>query len=236
MTSSQLGLDLRVRTWGGARAGAGRKKSKGSSDPAHRPRPAHKRYEPAHVVLRTRSDVMRLRRGEVLRAIRGALRRSASHVAFRVVHISIQHNHLHLLVEAEHKLALSRGMQGFAIAAARAINRSGRRTGKVFAFRYHATPITNPRQARHALAYVLNNWRRHREDQRSQAARKAAIDPYSSAIVFDGWSEVQSLAIPEDYEPLPVTRPETWLLRRGWRLGGPLIGPRERPGRIRAPG
>jgi len=144
-TSGQLGLDLRPRTWGGARTGAGRKKLKGRSDPTHEPRLEHRRYEPVHVVLRTRSDVMRLRRGEVLRAIRGALRRSASHVAFRVVHISIQHNHLHLLVEAENKLALSRDMQGFAIAAARAINASAGRTGKVFAFRYHATPITNPR-------------------------------------------------------------------------------------------
>ena len=160
------------------------------------------------------------------------MRRNAKHVAFRVVHISIQHNHLHLLVEADGKLALSRGMQGFAIAAARAINATAGRTGKVFAFRYHSTAITSPRQARHALAYVLNNWRRHREDQRSQPALKAAIDPYSSAIVFDGWNEVQSFAIPEDYEPLPVARPETWLLRRGWRLGGPLIGLRERPGRI----
>ena len=183
-------------------------------------------------MLRTRAEVGRLRRGKVLRSIGQALRRNAAHTEFRVVHLSIQHNHLHLLVEAQHANALSRGMQGFAIAAARAINRSLQRRGRVFAFRYHATEITNPRQTRHALAYVLNNWRRHREDERSERTRQAALDPYSSAIVFDGWSEAASFVVPAGYEPLPVARAQTWLLRVGWRQGGTLLGVRERPGRL----
>ena len=66
--------------------------------------------------------------------------------------------------------ALARGMQGLQISAARRINaaitkRSGHeRSGKVFSDRYHAQANKSRRQARHALAYVLNNWRRHRED------------------------------------------------------------------------
>lgn len=232
MTPGQLGLDLRPRTWGGAREGAGRKKVKGRSDPVHLRRPEHEAYHPSHVVLRTRRDVARLRRGEVLRAIRRALRRIARRGDFRVVHMSIQHNHLHLIVEADHKVALSRGMQGFAIAAARSINGVLGRRGKVFAFRYHATEITNPRQARHALAYVLNNWRRHGEDERGQRERAAAVDPYSSGIAFDGWKERSSFPIPDGYVPLPVVRPQTWLMQKGWQLGGPKIGLRERPGRF----
>ncbi len=65
--------------------------------------------------------------------------------------------------------------QSLAITAARAINRAAGRRGKVFAFRYHATRITTPRQMRNTLAYVLNNWRRHGEDQRSARARAAKI-------------------------------------------------------------
>ncbi|HEY5936311.1 MAG TPA: transposase [Kofleriaceae bacterium] len=236
MIASQLSFDLRPRTWGGAREGAGRKRIKGRSDPAHRERPEHRAYHPVHVVLRTRPDVPRLRRGEVLRSIRKALQRAAHRSDFRVVHVSIQHNHLHLIVEATTKLGLSRGMQGFAIAAARAINNSLERRGKVFAFRYHSTTITNPRQARHALAYVLNNWRRHREDERGEQQRNALVDPYSSGVVFDGWREVSSFALPENYVPLPVARAQTWLLRTGWELGGPKISVRERPGRLGSQG
>ena len=60
---------------------------------------------------------------------------------FRIVHISIQKNHIHLVVEAANKDALRRGMQRFAIRAARAINAAFNREGKVFAFRYTAKQI-----------------------------------------------------------------------------------------------
>ena len=86
----------------------------------------------------------------------------------RIVHASIQREHIHLLIEAETKGELSRGMQGFTISAAKQVNRAlGRKNGRVFSDRYHSEVITTPRRARHALAYVLNNWRKHGEDRRS---------------------------------------------------------------------
>jgi hypothetical protein len=136
--------------------------------------------------------------------------------------MSIQHNHLHLLVEADDKDALSHGMRSLTISAARAINRALGRKGRVFAYRYNATPITNPRQMRNALSYVLNNWRRHHEHMRSPAARQACIDPYSTAIRFAGWKETARFAIPDGYEPLSSAEPQTWLLRIGWRKHGPI--------------
>lgn len=170
-------LPLVERTWGGRRDGAGRKRNPHRREPAHRARPEHKARHPVHVVLRTRGDVGRLRRRLVFQAVKRAMRRMlVSASSFRVVHASIQHKHLHLLVEADSKQALSRGMQALAINAAKAINRSLGRTGRVFEFRYHATAITSPRQARNALAYVLNNWRRHREDVANVRAADAYID------------------------------------------------------------
>jgi hypothetical protein len=143
-----------------------------------------------------------------------------------VVHISIQQNHLHLLVEADSRDALSAGMKWLAIAAARAVNRACCRRGKVFAYRYHATQIRSPRQARHALAYVLNNWRRHRKDL---GEPRALVDRYSSAVSFTGWLGVASFLLPDDYERLPVARPQSWLLAVSWQRHG-LIALRERPG------
>jgi len=228
-SNTQLALRLEQPTRGGARAGAGRKKGKGH-DAEHRLRPVHKGRHPVHVVLRVRRDVGRLRKGRVLRALRRALLVVAgSHFErFRIVHMSIQHNHLHLLVEAAHKEALSHGMQSFGISAARAINRVQGRAGKVFAFRYHATALTSRRQTRHALAYVLNNWRRHREDLEGVKQRRALVDPYSSGVLFDGWS-VGPFRVPDDFVPLGVKPAQTWLLREGWRMYG-AIDPREVPG------
>ena len=218
----QLSLDLRPHTWGGAREGAGRKKTGRCLDAPHRMRPEISKHHPIHVVLRTRKNVPRLRRGPTYRAIRHALQHVLGEHTFRVVHMSIQHNHLHFLVEAEDKHALSHGMRSLAITVARAINRVLGRKGRVFEYRYSTKPITNPRQMRNALSYILNNWRRHNEHLRSAAARHARIDPYSTAIHFAGWREASRFAIPDGYEPLPSAAPQTWLLRVGWHRHGPI--------------
>src|SRR5689334_19238483 len=122
-------------------------------------------------------------------------------------------------------------MQRFGIRGARAIQDAfGWHGAKVFPWRYHAKQITTPRQARNALAYVLNNWRRHREDVTSgMRAMQARVDPYSSGISFDGWVGAPRFKIPVDYIPLPTSPPETSLLKRDWRRFG-LIDPFEKPG------
>jgi REP element-mobilizing transposase RayT len=160
--------------------------------------------------------------------VRRVLVRYLGRADFRIVHVSIQHNHLHLLVEAHDRRALTRGMQSFAINAARAIQR-GRGPGKVFAYRYHATQIKTPWHARHALAYVLNNWRRHREDVRSAKTLAAKLDPYASGVSFAGWAQRVRFRAPPGYEPLPVSSPATSLLRFDWQTFG-LIGLAETPG------
>ena len=215
---------------GGARRGAGRRKSGLRRGGPHRTRPALSSRHPVHVVLRTVRGVPRLRQACMYEAIRRVLVRYIGLGAFRVVHISIQHNHLHLLVEASGAHSLGRGMQSFAINAARAINAAWGREGSVFAFRYHATQIKTDRYARNAISYVVNNWRRHREDFFDGTSRCAKLDRFSSAIAFAGWTE--RFVKPSDYDPLPVSAPETELLRTGWHRFG-RIDPYERPGPLR---
>ena len=222
-------LDLRERTHGGTREGAGRKRKAGQRDSRHRARPVHKARYPEHVVLRTLPGVGRLRRAHVYKAVRDAWLRIAQREDFRVVHASIQHNHLHLIVEAGDAKTLSRGMQALAIATARAINRSLGRTGKVFAYRYHATALTTPQQTRSALAYVLNNWRRHREHVANLGIDHAPLDTFSTGSAFDGWKQGR-LAPPPGHEPLPSASPETWLLRVGWRKAGRALDAYAVPG------
>jgi len=69
---------------------------------------------------------------------------------------------------------------------------------------------------------VLNNWRRHREDAASVKAADAYVDPYSTAIAFDGWKGFGRFAVPPGYTPLPSSEPTTWLLRVGWRKHGDI--------------
>ena len=196
-----------------------------------------------HVVLRITRDVGRLRRRRAYHAFRRALITSLGRSDFRVVHISIQRHHVHLLVEADDRMALSRGVRGLSISAARRLNeaitidrRLARpRRGRVFTDRYHATAIATPTQARSALAYVLNNWRHHRE-HRGGGLHGARVDPYSSAVAFPGWAGRGGVpfAWPRGYEPLPVAYPTLWLLTIGWRRGGPPVPLDGVPGQRRA--
>ena len=229
--SAQLNLDLVPRTWGGKREGAGRKKSKVSHDPPHRSRPQHVARFPLHVVLRALPEVGRLRTGKVRAAVSGALAKVAERAdEFRVVHFSIQHNHLHFLVEASGNDALESGMRALAISLARRINRALERSGRVFEFRYHTTALRSPRQTRNAIAYVLNNWRRHREDERGLAERYAKVDPYSNAITFDGWHDWRPSEWPAGYVAVPVSAARTWLLDRGWQIAKRPISTWQTPG------
>ena len=163
---------------------------------------------------------------------RRAEERADTDGAFRIVHISIQRTHVHMLVEADNKLALSRGMQSFQISAAKHLNHAAsvkvmkqggaRRRGTVFPDRYHQEIIRNPTQARRALAYVLNNWRKHKEDETSPRTWK--VDPFSTGALFAGWKERADAPLlwktPRTYEPLVVYLPSSWLLQKGWLKGG----------------
>ena len=155
------------KTRGGKRRGAGRKPSGRRAGSPHKTRPELKARYPVHVVLRVIGAVGNLRRRATYKAVREATLTTARREDFRIVHLSLQRNHVHLLVEAKDKDALAAGMQGFQISAAKHLNATiskgkpgPRRRGTVFPDRYHAEIITSPRQARHALSYVINNWRK----------------------------------------------------------------------------
>jgi REP element-mobilizing transposase RayT len=223
---------------GGKRRGAGRKPKGTRAGERHEARPDFKPYHALHVVMRVAPAVGSLRRRKLYKAMRDATITAALRERFRIVHLSLQRTHVHMLVEAEHKTALARGMQGFQISAARNINTAlgdgtRRRRGKVFADRYHVEVITSPTRARHAIAYILGNWRRHGEDRDGLASTWLG-DPFSSGILFPDWQELQDKAwmwpIRESYDPLVVFRPKTWILAEGWKLCG-SISARDVPSR-----
>lgn len=226
---------------GGQRKGAGRKPKFARAGEPHETRPEVSARFPRHIVLKVRDDVGSLRKRFMHRALRAAtiavamreLHSDDVNGAFRIVHISIQRTHIHLIVEADSKLAMTRGMMSFLTSAAKHINAeysvnrklARRRRGAVFADRYHQEIIKTPRQARRTLSYVLNNWRKHRED-REPHTKNWTVDPFSTAWGFGGWKEYRDGEClwmpPPTYESLIVYLPKTWLLREGWRKSGPI--------------
>ena len=220
-------LDKNGQHRGGKRTGAGRPAQGPRSSERHETREVFKPTEPVHVVTRIVPRVGSLRRRDAYAAIRDATITVAKHDDMRIVHLSIQRTHLHLVVEARSRVALAKGVQSFLISAAKLLNRAVGGRGTVFGDRYHATILRTPRQVRSCVAYVLNNWRRHGEDRRCTWL----VDPFSSAISFGGWNELTAglgFRPPTTYASLVVWFPKTWLLSTGWKRHG-RIGAREVP-------
>jgi len=206
---------------GGRRAGAGRKPTPGRRPAVpHRTRPTHFARHPAHVTLRACAAIRCLRAPRVFPEVRRAIG-SASCAHFRVVHFSVQSDHVHLIVEATDRGKTSRGVWGLAVRVARAVNRVLRRHGSVWGDRYHVRALRTPREVRNALVYVLQNFRKHLRGV-------VGIDPCSSARWFDGFRGRDRV----EQSPSVVVRARSWLLRLGWRRAG-LIDLEEAPARGR---
>jgi hypothetical protein len=114
MARAPVQLELRRRSWGGRRPGAGRKPSGHRGGVPHRIRPAHHAHHPLHVTLRARDGLPSLRAESVFPALRRSLGQ-ASRGGLRLLQFSVQRDHVHLIVEAADRRALSRGLQGLAI-------------------------------------------------------------------------------------------------------------------------
>jgi REP element-mobilizing transposase RayT len=226
--SRQLALDLlEAPGWGGRRAGAGRRPGPRPRDPHRRRAPLAARY-PCHVTFRVHQDVPTLRRRRLLAEIERSWREVRERARFRIVHYSVQGNHVHLLVEAASARDLASGLKSVVARFARAVNRVFRRTGQVLADRCHVHVLRTPREVRNAIAYVLLNTRRHLARAGRTLPRRAAIDPASSGRWFDGWARGLPPAARREFAP--VAAPRSWLLRLGWRRHG-AIDPAEVPGR-----
>lgn len=199
------------------KAKRGRPKKQGAGV-AHLRREVNPRH-PLHVTLRMKPHVWQLRSQRCYRVLERVFFVAAARVDARVAHFSVQHNHVHLVLEARDGEALARAMQAMTIRMAKGLNKLMDRKGAVFADRYHSRLLRTPTEVRRVLVYVLCNARKHlaRFEHKFSVAW---IDPYSSSAWFEGWTTCP----PKPSGPAPVATATTWLLSTGWRErgGGPI--------------
>lgn len=188
--------EFRFRTWGGARKGAGRKCAEATVP--HRPREPFSTAHPVHVTWHVVDGLPSLRQRDTFAAVKAAFVAGKERRGFRLVHFSVQSNHLHLLVEADDDGVLSVALNALAVRIARAVNRVCARTGPVIESRCHVHVLRCPREVRNAVRYVLENELKHVERSDATVTRYVyVVDPCSSAAHPDAVAEAQ-----------------TWLLRQ----------------------
>jgi putative transposase len=177
---------FRFRSRGGRRGRSGRRPKGAYARLRHAKRPPLNARFPVHVTWRMRRGVWNLRTRRCFTALAHAFWGGANRFGFRLVHYSVQGNHVHLLVEAAHELSLSRAMNGLGTRIARRLNRVMQRRGKVLDDRYHGRILRTPTEVRRARTYLLQNAHKH--------YGHAGPDPYASIVA--------------------VVAPETFLMRR----------------------
>jgi len=127
----------------------------------------------------------------------GSFAEARERFGLRIIEFSVMDKHLHLFVEADDDLALSRGIQGLRVRITRGLNRLMGRRGPVFADRHHASVLGSPSEFVSAMAYVLGS----------------AAQQYGT----DGAETFSSFTYDNQKRERVLSSPRTWLLIAGWR-------------------
>jgi REP element-mobilizing transposase RayT len=155
--------------------------------------------------------VWNLRSERSFLAINAALLEARRRPDFRIVHFSIQGNHIHVIVEADGTRSLANGVRALSIRLARRLNAMMGLSGPLFADRFHAHVLRTPAEVRNAMGYVLGNFASHAA-RRGQPVRRGFVDPFSSR------AEKAPREGQRSFWAEPATRAaETWLLTNATR-------------------
>ncbi|MFO0739737.1 MAG: hypothetical protein U0270_27815 [Labilithrix sp.] len=204
----------------------------------HDARDPHDHRHPVHVSMRRVRLAPSLRTERIFAVILAQLA-YVKRQGVRVVHHSVQRDHVHLIVEGRDRRELSDHMRRLFSRIARAVNSVAGRSGSLFRDRHHRHELKGPTETRNALVYVLFNERKHHA-QNGGAFSESTLDELDdrSSVAFlqpDDWAEdarpppellaqLRRRASDLTGGELPVSAPGTWLARQGWRVrgGGPM--------------
>ena len=196
----------------------------------HVARDDHDWRHPVHVSMRRTKLAPSLRSERVYRTILEQLARAKGQ-RVRVVHFSVQHDHLHLIVEGQDRLDLSNQMRKLFSRIALTVNAVAKRRGSLFRDRHHRRELSSPTQTRNALVYVLFNDRKHEAQGGGPISERMLheLDDRTSVgwIRDSDWAEnarpppdtlarLRSRNLHGASGESPISEPRTWLVQRGW--------------------
>ena len=201
--AKQLNLNIYKGSRGGRRPGAGRKRihSKGV---AHRVREKVQMRHAMHVNFKYRTTI---RHKKGLSLLKRAIL-NARKMGLRVIHFSLQNNHIHLILEAQDNAILTRGMRSLTVTIAKGLGK-----GRVQLERYHLHVLRSIRETRNAVHYVLFN------EQKHSGMKWAYVDGYSSLGVVRDLKKLakekkMAVILRRMSELIYQDRPKGWMINK----------------------
>jgi REP element-mobilizing transposase RayT len=169
--------------------GAGRPKlpdHKKKSIP-HRERAIIPRNTPVHVTIKINKHIVSTLRNKIIfKKISQAISK-ARNKGIRLIHFTIQRDHVHMLIETNDKKQLGRAMQAMGISLAKSLKNLTKKKLRIFKDRYHVHILKTLKEVQNAKSYILGNALKH-------GVIKDKFDTFSSIV------KVREIAWQFDFE------------------------------------
>lgn len=150
----------------------------------HIERPRFNRPRSFHLTIKVKSNKADIQNKKILKALHHAIFRGRLK-GLKIVHYTLEFNHVHLLVEASCNRVMHSGMQALGISLAKAINRFKSLKGSVYKHRYHYRQISSPRDLKNVLHYIFHNGIKHKRTRH-------VLDLYNSCLAEKRlWAEIK---------------------------------------------
>ncbi|MFA6238606.1 MAG: transposase [Bacteriovorax sp.] len=141
-----------------------------------------KRRTPLHLTIKINKEKSGLRNKSIIKALHSSIKK-ARLIGLRVIHYTLEYDHVHLLIETESNVLLGKGMQSFGISFSKGINKIKGLKGQVFKTRYHFRKLKTPAEIKNAINYILGNSVKHKQ-------ASSIITPYNSLPAIADFSRL----------------------------------------------
>lgn len=128
-----------------------------------------------HLTIKIERVKAGLKNKDVVKQLHESIKK-ARKMGLRVIHYTLEFDHLHLLVETDNNDQLSKGMQSFGISFSKGINKIKQEAGKVYKTRYHFRKLKTPKEIKNVIHYILGNSIKH-------SKKGSILSPYNSAVI-----------------------------------------------------
>jgi REP element-mobilizing transposase RayT len=172
----------------------------------HRSRPELLKAKPVHVTIKANKNIVPNLRSKVLyKEIRQSMKR-ARILGIRIIHFTVQRDHVHMMMEADNKQQLGESMRVLSISLSKRLSHVLKRKVKALKSRYHLHILKSLQEIKNAKNYIVNNSIKH--------GTSDADDFYSSEIKFSTFRPNEKfLQFMDDLKSI-LSPPEFWCTKR----------------------
>ena len=141
-----------------------------------------KRITPLHLTIKIEAKKAGIKNKNILKILHHSIKK-ARLLGLRILHYTLEYDHVHFLVEADSNEVLGRGMQSFGISFSKGINKINQTNGRVFKTRYHFRKLKTPTEIKNVFNYILGNGIKHKHSS-------SILNPYNSFVAINDFSKL----------------------------------------------